>query len=253
MLAKEMCILTRAQAKTEIEDYVQGECALMSDDMVVKTDEDEIHSVTCSLVGEVGVDAEGMHREMSGQELGSIANESMQKDDEKQAVSHTDDDSIQNCLQFDKHTLINLQQSDDSLQGIRDRLVHKSELDKHRVCFYVDDGLIMRKWQRKSDNVNQETTTSRQHDTAHQIVLPQKCRLEVLQLAHDAMLAGHLGVFKTKDRILSHFYWPGIFKQVADYCRSCPVCQFIDKTKSPRKHPLCPLPVIQTPFKRMYS
>ena len=119
MLAKEMCILTRAQAKTEIEDYVQGECALMSDDMVVKTDEDEIHSVTCSRVGEVGVDAEGMHREMSGQELGSIANESMQKDDEKQAVSHKDDDSIQKCLQFDKHTLINLQQSDDSLQGIR--------------------------------------------------------------------------------------------------------------------------------------
>ena len=109
----------------------------------------------------------------------------------------------------------------------------------------------MRKWQRKSDNVNQETTTSRQHDTVHQIVLPQKCRLEVLQLAHDAMLAGHLGVSKTKDRILSHFYWPGIFKQVADYCRSCPVCQFIDKTKSPRKHPLCPLPVIQTPFKRI--
>ena len=109
----------------------------------------------------------------------------------------------------------------------------------------------MRKWQRKSDNVNQETTTLRQHDTVHQIVLPKKCRLEVLQLAHDAMLAGHLGVSKTKEKTLSHFYWPGIFKQVADYCRSCPVCQFIDKTKSPRKHPLCPLPVIQTPFKRI--
>ena len=38
MLAKEISILTRAQAKTEIEDYVQGECALMSDDMVVNQD-----------------------------------------------------------------------------------------------------------------------------------------------------------------------------------------------------------------------
>ena len=178
-----MCILTRAQAKTEI-DYVQGECALMSDDMVVNQDDDEVNSVTCSSVGEVGVDAENMHSVISCQELGSSTSGNLQKDDKKQAVSQKDD-RIQNCLQFDRHTLINLQQTDNSLQGIRDRLVPTSKVDKHRVCFYVKDGLIMRKWQRKSDNVDQGNTASSQHDPVHQVVLPQKCRLEVLQLTHD--------------------------------------------------------------------
>ena len=29
----------------------------------------------------------------------------------------------------------------------------------------------------------------------------------------------------TKDRVLQRYYWPEVFKDVADYCKSCEVCQ----------------------------
>ena len=83
-----------------------------------------------------------------------------------------------------------------------------------------------------------------------QLVLPEQCRQGVLQLAHNIPLAGHLGKDKTAQRILHRFYWPTLYKDVADYYRSCEICQ-----KSSRHHgqraPLIPLPVLSEPFKHI--
>ena len=72
----------------------------------------------------------------------------------------------------------------------------------------------------------------------------------MLQLAHQIPLAGHLGRQKTAQRILQRFYWPSLFKDVADFCRSCAECQ---KTAPGQKlrAPLLPLPVIEEPFQRI--
>ena len=83
-----------------------------------------------------------------------------------------------------------------------------------------------------------------------QLVLPLKCRDAVLKLAHEAPLAGHMGRNKTVKRILQRFYWPGVYRDVAEYCRSCSKCQKADN----RKHqpvPLVPLPVMTEPFSRI--
>ena len=40
----------------------------------------------------------------------------------------------------------------------------------------------------------------------HQIVLPKCCRKEVMGLAHESPMAGHLGINKTYNRVLSHFF-----------------------------------------------
>ena len=42
-------------------------------------------------------------------------------------------------------------------------------------------------------------------------MVPLQCRNSILELAHDAPIAGHMCVTKTKDRVLAHFYWPGIY------------------------------------------
>ena len=34
-----------------------------------------------------------------------------------------------------------------------------------------------------------------------------------------------LGMDKTRDRILAHFYWPGVKRDVVRYCPTCPECQ----------------------------
>ena len=38
----------------------------------------------------------------------------------------------------------------------------------------------------------------------------------VLELVHDNTIAGHLGVRKTRDSILRHFFWPGLSKSVRE-------------------------------------
>ncbi|XP_078243032.1 uncharacterized protein LOC144587192 [Pogona vitticeps] len=58
-----------------------------------------------------------------------------------------------------------------------------------------------------------------------QLVIPQKYRERILQLAHDSPSSGHLGIQKTLSRISQHFYWPGISKTIKDYVSTCDYCQ----------------------------
>ena len=57
------------------------------------------------------------------------------------------------------------------------------------------------------------------------ILVRKDLRKKVMEVAHDTMLAGHIGVKKTEDRILTNFYWPGIHQDVVSFFRSCDVCQ----------------------------
>ena len=77
---------------------------------------------------------------------------------------------------------------------------------------YEKDGLLHRRWMlphRCSDDMAVE-----------QLILLVQCRLGVLQLVHTIHLAGHLGKDKTAQQILQRFYWPTLYKDVEDYCRS---------------------------------
>ena len=69
--------------------------------------------------------------------------------------------------------------------------------------------------------------------TKHQIVVPQNYRKEILNLAHGSAMGGHLGVNKTYQKILTHFYWPGLKKDLVQFCRSCHVCQMAGKPNLP--------------------
>jgi len=50
-----------------------------------------------------------------------------------------------------------------------------------------------------------------------QLVLPNQCRRVVIELAHSIPLAGHMGKNKTIGRILQRFYWPTVYKDVAEF------------------------------------
>ena len=79
---------------------------------------------------------------------------------------------------------------------------------------------------------------------------PLPTGLLVLRLAHDIPLGGHLGITKTKDRILEQYYWPGVFRSVKQYCRTCEICQRAG-SKKPPKAKLIPMPLIPKPFQRI--
>jgi hypothetical protein len=42
---------------------------------------------------------------------------------------------------------------------------------------------------------------------------------------YDVLYAGHFGTAKTLNRLQQQFYWPQLYVDVADCCRSCLPCQ----------------------------
>jgi hypothetical protein len=58
------------------------------------------------------------------------------------------------------------------------------------VCFYVPNGVLMRNWRPVDVPANEEWTIK------HQIVLSRPYRNNVLSMAHETALSGHLGVNK---------------------------------------------------------
>ena len=104
----------------------------------------------------------------------------------------------------------------------------------------------MRKW-RPSDVSVDDTWQART-----QIVIPKAYRSEVLSLAHETPLSGHLGVNKTYQKMINHFYWPGIRKDVVEFCNTCHTCQVIGKpNQTIPKAPLKPIPAFEEPFSRI--
>ena len=62
-------------------------------------------------------------------------------------------------------------------------------------------GLLLRQWRNRTV-----------YDDIDQIVLPNgECSKE-LKIAQDIPAAGHLGMTKTKNKILRYFYWPNIYR-----------------------------------------
>ena len=68
---------------------------------------------------------------------------------------------------------------------------------------------------------------------------------------HDVPAAGHLGINKTRSRILHRFYWPGVFKDVADHWRQCEVCQRSPGRQVQIRAEMIPMPVIEKPFQQI--
>jgi len=110
----------------------------------------------------------------------------------------------------DHKELIHLQQFDPDLVMLFDLA------DKPDHGYQICEGVLLRQWKDKC---------SPQEATFHQIVVPTPLRSNLLCLAHEIPAAGHLGVAKTKDRLLRHFYWPSISRDTRNFCRSCDVCQ----------------------------
>uniref|UniRef100_A0A3B3H3T2 Gypsy retrotransposon integrase-like protein 1 n=1 Tax=Oryzias latipes TaxID=8090 RepID=A0A3B3H3T2_ORYLA len=138
------------------------------------------------------------------------------------------------------------QASDKSLSSLFDNVVPEGEAEKLSRAYFISNGVLMRKW------TPPELTCEDSWGSFFQVVVPVIFRTEVLRLAHDHGLAGHMGVRKTLDRVTRHFYWPGVKSDVTGYCKTCHVCQVVGKPNQtiPRA-PLHPIPAIGEPFEHV--
>ena len=145
-----------------------------------------------------------------------------------------------------KEGLIELQERDTTLSHIQEQVVSEPEAARTQVGYYKKSGVLMRRW-RPLDAEGSETWRA-----VHQIVAPRQYRNEVLSLAHENPLAGHLGINKTYRKVLQHFYWPGLRKDIVKFCTTCHTCQMIGKPNQCNQvAPLIPIPAMEEPFSRV--
>ena len=126
------------------------------------------------------------------------------------------------------------------------KTVSETDQAQYPICFYIKNGILMRKW------CSPEVPADDEWAVIHQIVVPKIYRSEIFSLAHEAPMSGHLGVNRTYHKILNHFYWPGLKADVSNYCRSCHTCPVVGKSNLViPKAGLQPIPAIDEPFSRI--
>ncbi|KAK7166228.1 hypothetical protein R3I93_006107 [Phoxinus phoxinus] len=149
-------------------------------------------------------------------------------------------------LRVSREALIEAQQTDLSLDRCR-ASAEDDKMSQRNHQFYWNDNVLMRKWSRSLNPEQQEDWNA-----VHQIVVPLTFRPHVLSLAHDHPWSGHLGITKTYDRVLQHFFWPGLKSDVVRYCKTCHICQISGKPNQVvPPAPLCPIPAVGEPFERV--
>ena len=128
------------------------------------------------------------------------------------------------------------QKNDETLQKYWN-LAKTKDQDASKAHFEIKKDLLYRVHEDKYNRVK-----------VMQIMVPVKFREKVMQVAHDGLLSGHFGNRKTLERILTHFYFPGIHEAVKRYVWSCDCCQRNMSKGHIKKVPLGKLPLIDTPF-----
>ena len=110
------------------------------------------------------------------------------------------------------------QASDIKLKEIR-RRVESGSVTKSRsfssgeTKFIRRNGLIYRHF-KKNANVSL------------QLVVPSSLTHSVMNLAHESRkVVNHRGRKETIAKVLDEFYWPGVCREVAQFCKSCAICQ----------------------------
>ena len=59
-----------------------------------------------------------------------------------------------------------------------------------------------------------------------QLVIPSSLTHSVINLAHESRkVVNHRGRKETISKVLDEFYWPGVCREVTQFCRSCAICQ----------------------------
>ena len=137
-----------------------------------------------------------------------------------------------------------MQAEDDSLRRPRDMIGEVKVRNRREVTFEKKNGILYRIFKHSSVN---------RGETIWQVVVPKPLRGQVMHLAHNSIMGGHMGIRKTMctDRVLTNFYLPAVREDVTRYCRSCDVRQRTVRKGTVPRAPLLRMPLIDSPFKRV--
>lgn len=72
-------------------------------------------------------------------------------------------------------------------------------------------------------------------------------RIQICFAYHDGIIGGHFGIDKTREKIITRYYWKGMGTFIRDYVKSCPDCQTKKLEQLPKAGLLNPIQV-EGPF-----
>ena len=219
------CAVTRAMAKTAMLTENQSDVDL-TDSFIGQSFKNEITKSLSHNLPEHQTDS----------------NDSTQVSDHFPSSLVEEDHDIRSRSQLSKE-----QHKDIEIPPLFQKAVSETDLAQDPICFYIKNGILMRKWRSPEVPADDEWAVNHQI-----IVVPKIYRSEIFSLAHETPLSGHLGVNKTYHKILNHFYWPGLKADVSNYCRSCHTCRVVGKPNQViPKAGLQPIHAFDEPFSRI--
>lgn len=115
------------------------------------------------------------------------------------------------------------QHKDTELAGLFARVVDENEVSQNPAGLFSKNGVLMRAWTPPDVSIEDEWAVK------HQIIVPKSYTQDILSMAHKTPLSGHMGINKTCQKILNHFYWPSLRKDIAEFYKSCHACQMVGK------------------------
>ena len=101
-----------------------------------------------------------------------------------------------------KSQLIQEQQTDPEISKLIFRALPEDAISQVPMCYYIKNGILMRKWRPFDVPADDEWAVY------HQIVVPKSYRHEILSIAHESRMSGHLGINKTYHKIIPAFDEP---------------------------------------------
>ena len=114
------------------------------------------------------------------------------------------------------------------IQEIKEASAEDEEIAMLRKCVKTNDEPALKAVR------NELTVLGKLVLRGTRLVIPMKLRKQVLNLEQE----GHQGIVKTKQRLRTKVWWPGMNRRAEQRCRTCHGCQLVGK----------PLP--QKPLKR---
>ena len=85
------------------------------------------------------------------------------------------------------------------------------------------------------------------------LFLPTTMIHSAISEAHGQFLTGHDGAFKTKERLLQCYYWPGMDRDITEHIKACHRCQLRKNDHRPPPALLTPLPQPTEPNMRIHA
>ena len=153
------------------------------------------------------------------------------------------------AISWDSNELLQAQNHDPLISKIKNYILHRqipsdnlaqTTVRHYALDCFVENEIVWRRLKRGGE--------------AHKVVifLPQALVNDVLTDAHDHKFSGHEGTFKTKERLLNCYYWPGMDKDIQQYIAGCHKCQIRKRNYHTPPSLLDNLPFCSEPNQRIH-